>query len=249
MNRPTRPEQISSAVPQKPDSSALASSGEVRRALAVAANLPTAPCEAVPSSLCLLIRGSSPPCAARSSNKSAVSFATRKIFGVPHTPGKNMGSAPSLPLSRWTSLAFDQISEATRLFVSVWTVIHTHKAWLPPQNSCCLITFRACSYLSPFLPNKKWRIAPDAAKGEPMPDFPTDRLISERATAEILNFSADTLRRLGRRGEGPTRRKISPRRVGYRLSEVEAYRDGRPLQTATDRAVPRRQKSSHRSRS
>lgn len=52
-----------------------------------------------------------------------------------------------------------------------------------------------------------------------------DRLITERATAEILSVSPDTLRRLNRRGKGPKRRKISPRRVGYKLSEVEAYRD------------------------
>ena len=53
-----------------------------------------------------------------------------------------------------------------------------------------------------------------------------DRIITERATAEILGISPDTLRRLNRRGEGPTRRRISPRRVGYKVSEVEAYRDG-----------------------
>jgi predicted DNA-binding transcriptional regulator AlpA len=60
----------------------------------------------------------------------------------------------------------------------------------------------------------------------PAPGAP-DRLITERSTAEILGVSVDTLRRLNRRGEGPTRRKISPRRVGYKLSEVEAYRDGK----------------------
>jgi predicted DNA-binding transcriptional regulator AlpA len=65
-----------------------------------------------------------------------------------------------------------------------------------------------------------------------------DRLITERTTAEILGISPDTLRRLGRRGEGPTRRKISPRRVGYKVSEVEAYRDGKPLQ-AVERKPPR----------
>jgi predicted DNA-binding transcriptional regulator AlpA len=57
-----------------------------------------------------------------------------------------------------------------------------------------------------------------------------DRLITERTTAEILGISPDTLRRLGRRGEGPTRRRISPRRVGYKVSEVEAYRDGKSLE-------------------
>jgi predicted DNA-binding transcriptional regulator AlpA len=57
-----------------------------------------------------------------------------------------------------------------------------------------------------------------------------DRLITERTTAEILGISPDTLRRLGRRGEGPTRRRISSRRVGYKFSEVEAYRDGKSLE-------------------
>jgi predicted DNA-binding transcriptional regulator AlpA len=55
-----------------------------------------------------------------------------------------------------------------------------------------------------------------------------DRIISERATAKILGISPETLRRLNLRGEGPTRRKLSPRRVGYKISEVEAYRDGEP---------------------
>ncbi len=53
-----------------------------------------------------------------------------------------------------------------------------------------------------------------------------DRIISERVAAEILGISRDTLRRLGKRGEGPQRRKISSRRVGYRFSEVEACLDG-----------------------
>jgi predicted DNA-binding transcriptional regulator AlpA len=50
-----------------------------------------------------------------------------------------------------------------------------------------------------------------------------DRLVSEKTAAEILNISADTLRRLGKRGEGPKRRQISTRRVGYRLSEIDAF--------------------------
>jgi predicted DNA-binding transcriptional regulator AlpA len=53
-----------------------------------------------------------------------------------------------------------------------------------------------------------------------------DRIISERVAAEILGISPDTLRRLNSRFEGPKRHRISPRRVGYKLSEVEAYRDG-----------------------
>jgi predicted DNA-binding transcriptional regulator AlpA len=74
-----------------------------------------------------------------------------------------------------------------------------------------------------------------------------DHLITERATAEILGISPDTLRRLNRRGEGPSRRKISPRRVGYRFSEVEAYRDGKPLEAAPEREAPLRRRRRHRS--
>jgi predicted DNA-binding transcriptional regulator AlpA len=82
----------------------------------------------------------------------------------------------------------------------------------------------------------------DVSRGAP------DRLITERATAEILGISPDTLRRLNRRDEGPSRRKISPRRVGYKFSEVEAYRDGKPLQAAQERKAPLRRRRRHRSR-
>jgi predicted DNA-binding transcriptional regulator AlpA len=62
-----------------------------------------------------------------------------------------------------------------------------------------------------------------------------DRIINERLAAELLGISPDTLRRLSRRGEGPKRRKISPRRVGYLISEVESYRDGaNPLSYVQD---------------
>ena len=71
-----------------------------------------------------------------------------------------------------------------------------------------------------------------------------DRILSERVTAKILGISPDTLRRLNRRGEGPTRRRISPRRVGYKASEVEAYRDGEPLQPPA--LQPKRRQASRR---
>jgi predicted DNA-binding transcriptional regulator AlpA len=73
-----------------------------------------------------------------------------------------------------------------------------------------------------------------------------DRLITERATAEILGISPDTLRRLSHRGEGPTRRKISPRRVGYKISEVAAYRDG--ILSASGDAPPTPKRQSGRRR-
>ena len=48
----------------------------------------------------------------------------------------------------------------------------------------------------------------------------TDRIVSEKEAAEIRGVSPDTLRRQAARGEGPTRIKLSPRRVGYRLSQL-----------------------------
>jgi predicted DNA-binding transcriptional regulator AlpA len=75
-----------------------------------------------------------------------------------------------------------------------------------------------------------------------------DRLITERLAAEILGISADTLRRLNRRGEGPTRRKISPRRVGYKVSEVEAYRDGKLKSEGLPEHQPAREWRSRRRR-
>jgi predicted DNA-binding transcriptional regulator AlpA len=52
-----------------------------------------------------------------------------------------------------------------------------------------------------------------------------DRGINEAAAAEILGVSVDTLRRMGKRDEGPKRRKVSPRRVTYSERECYAYRD------------------------
>lgn len=47
-----------------------------------------------------------------------------------------------------------------------------------------------------------------------------DRIVSEKEAVEIRGVSADTLRRQAERGEGPKRIRLSPRRVGYRLSEL-----------------------------
>lgn len=54
-----------------------------------------------------------------------------------------------------------------------------------------------------------------------------DRLITEKTAAEILSISRDTLRRLGRRSEGPRRIRLSPRRVGYRIRDLESWLNGR----------------------
>jgi predicted DNA-binding transcriptional regulator AlpA len=47
-----------------------------------------------------------------------------------------------------------------------------------------------------------------------------DRIVSEKTAAEIRGVSPDTLRRQAARGEGPQRIRLSPRRVGYRMSEI-----------------------------
>jgi predicted DNA-binding transcriptional regulator AlpA len=47
-----------------------------------------------------------------------------------------------------------------------------------------------------------------------------DRIISESEACVLLGVSADTLQRRSRRGEGPARLKLSPRRVGYRLADI-----------------------------
>lgn len=54
-----------------------------------------------------------------------------------------------------------------------------------------------------------------------------DRVVSEVDAAHYLGCSPDTLRRMHNRGEGPRRLKISPRRVGYRLSDINTWLDAR----------------------
>jgi predicted DNA-binding transcriptional regulator AlpA len=50
-----------------------------------------------------------------------------------------------------------------------------------------------------------------------------DRVVSEAVAAEIVGVSIDTLRRVCGRGEGPRRIKLSPRRVGYRIRDLESW--------------------------
>jgi hypothetical protein len=52
---------------------------------------------------------------------------------------------------------------------------------------------------------------------------PLDRGISETAAARILGISVRTLQRMSRRGEGPRRIRISPRRTIYRERECLDY--------------------------
>ena len=48
----------------------------------------------------------------------------------------------------------------------------------------------------------------------------SDRIVSEKEACEIRGVSPDTLQRQAARGEGPQRIRLSPRRVGYKLSSL-----------------------------
>jgi hypothetical protein len=47
-----------------------------------------------------------------------------------------------------------------------------------------------------------------------------DRIVSEKEAARIRGVSEYTLRRQAERGEGPERIRLSPRRIGYRISDL-----------------------------
>jgi predicted DNA-binding transcriptional regulator AlpA len=49
------------------------------------------------------------------------------------------------------------------------------------------------------------------------------RVLSEAETARLLGIHCDTLLRMSLRREGPPRIKLSPRRIGYRLTDVLAW--------------------------
>ena len=57
------------------------------------------------------------------------------------------------------------------------------------------------------------------------------RIISEHEAAAIYGVSPDTLQRRARRGEGPARLKLSPRRVGYRLGDILADIEAKKAET------------------
>jgi predicted DNA-binding transcriptional regulator AlpA len=54
-----------------------------------------------------------------------------------------------------------------------------------------------------------------------------DRVVSETEAAEILGYSKDTLRREFRAGKAPPRVRLSPKRIGYRLSVLYAFLEAR----------------------
>jgi predicted DNA-binding transcriptional regulator AlpA len=50
-----------------------------------------------------------------------------------------------------------------------------------------------------------------------------DHVVPRKQAASICGVSTDTLDRLSDKGEGPRRLKLSARRVGYRMSDIEAW--------------------------
>lgn len=56
-----------------------------------------------------------------------------------------------------------------------------------------------------------------------------DRVVSEVVAAEYIGLSTDTLKRACARGEGPRRIKLSTRRIGYRLRDLDAWLDQRVI--------------------
>jgi hypothetical protein len=63
----------------------------------------------------------------------------------------------------------------------------------------------------------------------PKPPIPTllspDQVYSAEVTAQILNISIATLRRMWADGQGPRSRRLSPRRLGVRGRDLLAYLD------------------------
>jgi hypothetical protein len=59
----------------------------------------------------------------------------------------------------------------------------------------------------------------------PVLDLRSDQVVSPKVTAQILNVSLGTLRRLWRKGTGPRRIRLSARRYGAKLRDIAAYLD------------------------
>lgn len=58
-------------------------------------------------------------------------------------------------------------------------------------------------------------------------DLHDDHVLTEPQALALIGFSADTLHRLHRNGEGPKRVQLSERRHGYTLREVRRWLDKR----------------------
>jgi predicted DNA-binding transcriptional regulator AlpA len=58
-------------------------------------------------------------------------------------------------------------------------------------------------------------------------NLPDQAVLSKTQTCALTNLSEDTLNRLHRRGEGPVRVQLSPRRVGYTVGAVRSWLEKR----------------------
>jgi predicted DNA-binding transcriptional regulator AlpA len=64
---------------------------------------------------------------------------------------------------------------------------------------------------------------------------PSDKVLSIRQTAAVMNLSVRTLERLCQSGSGPRKILLSPGRVGFRERDVVAWIDGRPVSPTRSR--------------
>jgi hypothetical protein len=53
--------------------------------------------------------------------------------------------------------------------------------------------------------------------------LPEYAVVTREHAAALLGTSVDTLKRLARRGEGPTRVRVSTKCIGYRISDLRAW--------------------------
>jgi predicted DNA-binding transcriptional regulator AlpA len=56
-----------------------------------------------------------------------------------------------------------------------------------------------------------------------LPHLPDHVVLSKQQACSITSLSEDTLGRLHRRGEGPARIQLSPRRVGYTVGALRSW--------------------------
>lgn len=64
----------------------------------------------------------------------------------------------------------------------------------------------------------------------------SDRIISPKQVAETLGICVTTLYRMWERGDGPRRLRISPNRVGVRVSDLDAF-----IEQRASHALPNRE--------
>jgi predicted DNA-binding transcriptional regulator AlpA len=62
---------------------------------------------------------------------------------------------------------------------------------------------------------------------------PLNRLISRTELCTLAGIALSTAEAWARNGIGPAPVKIGPRRVGYRMAEVDAFLEGRLQETAS----------------